>query len=34
MGWLLDDKLFEIKMMGEEITKMLNSLIKSAKYSG
>ena len=33
IGWLSDDKLHEIKMMGEEITKMLNSLIKSVKNS-
>lgn len=33
MGWLSDDKLHEIKMMGEEITKMLKSLIKSVKNS-
>ena len=33
MGWLSNDKLCEIKMMGEEITKMLNSLIKSVKNS-
>ena len=33
MGWLSDAKLYEIKMMGEEITKMLNSLIKSVKNS-
>jgi len=33
MGWLSNDKLCEIKIMGEEITKMLNSLIKSVKNS-
>ncbi len=33
MEWLSDDKLDEIKTMGEEITKMLNSLIKSVKNS-
>jgi len=33
MGWLSDDKLHEIKMMCEEITKMLNSLIKSVRNS-
>jgi four helix bundle protein len=33
MGWFSDDKLHEIKIMGEEITKMLNSLIKSVKES-
>jgi hypothetical protein len=33
MGWLSVDKLCEIKIMGEEITKMLNSLIKSVKES-
>ena len=33
MGWLSNDKLCEIKIMGEEVTKMLNSLIKSVKES-
>ncbi|MBW2570080.1 MAG: four helix bundle protein [Deltaproteobacteria bacterium] len=33
MGWITDDTFTQIKMMGEEITKMLNSLIKSVKKS-
>ena len=33
MGLLSDDKLHEIKILGEEITKMLNSLMKSVKKS-
>lgn len=33
IGWLSDDRLFEIKMLGEEITKMLNSLIKAVRNS-
>lgn len=31
MRWISDEKIAEIKSMGEEITKMLNSLIKSIK---
>ena len=33
MGWITDDTFGQIKAMGEEITKMLNSLIKSVKNS-
>jgi len=33
MGWITNDKFKQIKMMAEEITKMLNSLIKSVKIS-
>ena len=33
IGWLSNDKLEKIKMLGEEITKMLNSFIKSVKNS-
>ena len=31
LGWISADKLVELKLLGEEITKMLNSLIKSVK---
>ena len=31
MGWICDDTFGQIKTMGEEITKMLNSLIKSIR---
>jgi four helix bundle protein len=31
LGWIGDDKLSELKAAGEEIAKMLNSLIKSIK---
>lgn len=33
MGWITDDTFGQIKTKGEEITKMLNSLIKSIKNS-
>jgi four helix bundle protein len=33
MGWISNEKFTEIKLLGEEITKMLNSLIKSVKNS-
>jgi hypothetical protein len=31
IGWISEEKLKEIKSAGEEITKMLNSLIKTIK---
>ncbi|MBN2568394.1 MAG: four helix bundle protein [Deltaproteobacteria bacterium] len=31
MGWIPDNTFQQIKSMGEEITKMINSLIKSVK---
>ena len=31
IGWISEEKLKEIKITGEEITKMLNSLIKNIK---
>ena len=31
IGWISEEKLKEIKIAGEEITKMLNSLIKTIK---
>ena len=31
LAWISESKLAELKLLGEEITKMLNSLIKSVK---
>ena len=31
LAWISEGKLVELKLLGEEITKMLNSLIKSVK---
>jgi four helix bundle protein len=31
LTWITEDKLVELKLLGEEIAKMLNSLIKSVK---
>ena len=31
LTWIAEDRLAELKLLGEEITKMLNSLIKSVK---
>jgi len=33
MGWVPDDTFHQIKSLGEEITKMINSLIKSVRHS-
>ena len=33
LTWITENKLTELKMIGEEIAKMLNSLIKSVKPS-
>jgi four helix bundle protein len=33
LTWIAEDKLTELKLLGEEIAKMLNSLIKSVKSS-
>ena len=33
LTWISEDKLLELKSLGEEIAKMLNSLIKSVKIN-
>jgi four helix bundle protein len=32
LTWITENKLVELKLLGEEIAKMLNSLIKSVKH--
>jgi four helix bundle protein len=34
LTWISEEKLLELKLLGEEIAKMLNSLIRSIKPSG
>ena len=34
LSWISENKLSELKLIGEEIAKMLNSLIKSLKSGG
>jgi four helix bundle protein len=34
VGWIEMDKVKELQALGEEITKMINSLIKSMRYRG